>query len=112
MESSLETSVLVLNRVFQPIRVVSARRAFVMLYLDVARALDRGFFLHDFQSWRARGPTNGDDAIRTISSTLAIPRVVVLQRYDRVPRATVRLSRRNVFLRDAHTCQYCGRNPP
>jgi 5-methylcytosine-specific restriction endonuclease McrA len=26
-----------------------------------------------------------------------------------VPRREIRFSRRNVYLRDAHTCQYCGR---
>ena len=38
-----------------------------------------------------------------------LPRVVQLVTYDRMPRSTVRLTRRNIFLRDGHTCQYCGR---
>ena len=39
----LNCSVLVLNRHFQPIHVTNAKRAFSLLYLGVARALDREF---------------------------------------------------------------------
>ena len=38
-----------------------------------------------------------------------MPRVVVLQAYDRLPRREVRFSRQNIYLRDNFTCQYCGR---
>ena len=38
-----------------------------------------------------------------------VPRVVQLVTYDRMPRSAVRLTRRNIFLRDGHTCQYCAR---
>jgi 5-methylcytosine-specific restriction endonuclease McrA len=40
---------------------------------------------------------------------LKVPRVVVLQAYDRMPRTQVRFSRQNVYLRDGFTCQYCGK---
>ena len=35
-----------------------------------------------------------------------------LLRYDRTPRVSVRLTRRNLMFRDGHTCQYCGKRPP
>ena len=40
---------------------------------------------------------------------LMVPKIVVLSMYERVPRLEVRFSRRNVFLRDKFTCQYCTR---
>ncbi len=43
---------------------------------------------------------------------MRIPRIVLLVHYNTVPRAPVRLSRRNLFLRDDYTCQYCGLRPP
>jgi 5-methylcytosine-specific restriction endonuclease McrA len=108
----LRAPVLVLNRSYQPVRVTTARVAFEMLYLGRARAVGAGFELHDFAAW-ARVPPRGDDeAVGTPSGAIRIPRVLLLATYNRVPRATVRLSRRNVFLRDAHTCQYCGARPP
>jgi 5-methylcytosine-specific restriction endonuclease McrA len=35
--------------------------------------------------------------------------VVRLLFYDRIPRQTVRLNRRNIFARDSNRCQYCGK---
>lgn len=102
-----------LNRSYQPVRVTTARRALMMLFAGNARALDANYDAHDFSSWRSL-PVNGvldADVIGTTSGPLRIPRVLLLSRYGRVPRATLRLSRRNVFLRDDYTCQYCGRTP-
>jgi hypothetical protein len=47
----LNTNVLVLNRLYQPIHVTTVRRAFTLLYQGVARAIDREYRLFDFQSW-------------------------------------------------------------
>ena len=49
----LDSSVLVLNRLYQPIHVTSVRRAFTLLYQGVARAIDREYRLFDFESWAA-----------------------------------------------------------
>mgnify|MGYP001606974937 CR=1 FL=1 len=46
-------SVLVLNRQFHPVHVTSTRRAMVMLYSGIAKALDRQFELYDFENWAA-----------------------------------------------------------
>ncbi|HEX2863126.1 MAG TPA: HNH endonuclease, partial [Deinococcales bacterium] len=44
------------------------------------------------------------------STVFPVPSVVRLKRYVRRPaRYQVAFNRRNVFRRDAHTCQYCGR---
>lgn len=85
----------------------------MMLYAGNARALDAAYDAHDFVSWRGLPLMSeaDDDVIGTSSGLLRIPRVLLLVRYGRVPRATLRLSRRNVFLRDDYTCQYCGRSP-
>jgi 5-methylcytosine-specific restriction endonuclease McrA len=41
-----------------------------------------------------------------------VPRVIVLQIYDRIPKTKVRFSRHNIYMRDGNTCQYCGRTLP
>jgi len=83
---------LVLNATFEPLCVVSSRRALVLV-LDAKAEL-----VHhtggEFRSERARFPE---------------PSVVRLAQYVRVPRQTrVAISRRSVFARDGHRCQYCG----
>ena len=48
----LDAAVLVLNRCFLPVHVTSARRAFVLLYQGVAKAVDERYDTFDFETWR------------------------------------------------------------
>ena len=50
--------------------------------------------------------------IRTVNRAIRIPRVIVLQLYDRIPKTKVRFSRHNIYMRDGNTCQYCGLELP
>jgi 5-methylcytosine-specific restriction endonuclease McrA len=104
----LNCSVLVLNRHFQPIHVTNAKRAFSLLYLGVARVIDREFRSFDFASWAALSADAGDDVVHTIDRAIRVPRVIILQIYDRIPKTKVRFSRHNIYMRDGNTCQYCG----
>jgi 5-methylcytosine-specific restriction endonuclease McrA len=106
------TAVLVLNRHFQPIHVTNAKRAFALLYQGVAQALDRQFRAFDFATWAQLSTEMGDDVIHTIDRAIRVPRVIVLQMYDRIPKTKVRFSRHNIYMRDGNTCQYCGRMLP
>lgn len=83
---------LVLNATFEPLCVVASRRA-LLLVLD-----GKADLVHDtgacFHSARAAYPE---------------PSVVRLAQYVRLPRQSrVAISRRSVFARDNHRCQYCG----
>ena len=105
----LATQVLVVNRHLQAVHITSARRAFVLMWTDIARALDESWVAHEFDAWSALTPRECDVTIGTSRGAIRVPRVVQLVTYDRMPRSAVRLTRRNIFLRDGHTCQYCGR---
>ncbi|MEM6853526.1 MAG: HNH endonuclease, partial [Planctomycetota bacterium] len=39
---------------------------------------------------------------------LAVPKIIRLLGYDRLPEQGVKLNRRNIFARDHNRCQYCG----
>ena len=104
----LSLPVLLLNLYFAPVSVTTARRAIVLLFGGSARALGE---THDFLRWRHMPVRDLDDALPIVGGALRVPRVLHLVRYDRAPRPVVRLTRRNVMLRDQHTCQYCGRRP-
>jgi 5-methylcytosine-specific restriction endonuclease McrA len=108
----LNASVLVLNRHYQPVHVTSAKRAFSLLYLGVARVLDREFRTFDFDSWSQLSSGAGDDVVHTINRAIRVPRVIVLQIYDRIPKTKVRFSRHNIYMRDGNTCQYCCQTLP
>ncbi|HEU5116489.1 MAG TPA: HNH endonuclease [Isosphaeraceae bacterium] len=115
---ALESSVLLLNKLYMPVRVISARRAFCLLAKDLAEVItldDGAYRAYDFDEWRARSSVEivrrgpDDDYVRTVRSFIEVPRIIRLLGYDRLPRQRVKFNRRNVFARDENRCQYCGR---
>jgi len=112
----LDRQVLVLNRLWQPVNTCSARRAFTLLFLDHAHVVDAGenndFFTHDVQSWIAHSSMvdggNGGELIRSVSCSFLVPKIIVLQNFDRLPKKEIKFTRENVFQRDRYTCQYCA----
>jgi 5-methylcytosine-specific restriction endonuclease McrA len=109
----LNTQVLVLNRSFLPVHVTTVRRAFTLLYVGLAKAVDEQFKTFDFDSWAAlSAAVHDEDRIGLVGRTIRVPRVIILQAYDRLPKRHVRFSRLNIYARDRNTCQYCGRAYP
>lgn len=104
----LTLPVLVLNRVYQPVRITTVRDAMRLLFTGTARVLDDTGELVDVHGWRAAPVRDGDDFVPLVHGQLRVPRIVHLRRYGRLRRATLRLTRRNLMLRDGHQCQYCG----
>ena len=120
-EDPLKVSVLVLNRVYRPVRVVNARRAFTFLYKNDAEAIahvDARYQNYPFDHWirfsadQVRQGLDGHDYVHTPTTTLIVPRVIRLLNCDRVPKKTIRFSRRNVMARDEYRCQYCAKRLP
>jgi 5-methylcytosine-specific restriction endonuclease McrA len=83
---------LLLNATYEPLCVVSSRRAIVLVLAEKAEPVD-----------------SASDVVHAELISLAVPVVARLTRYVRVPfPASVPLSRRAVFTRDGQTCVYCG----
>lgn len=117
----LNSSVLVLNRHYMALRVITARRAFILLYREAAEVIDieEGRFCnYGFDAWcelsqlRSEDRQHHDDWIRAVHFDIQVPRIVRLVRFDKQYTATVRLNRRTLFARDGHRCQYCGQSLP
>jgi 5-methylcytosine-specific restriction endonuclease McrA len=119
---ALEASVLVLNKMFMAVHVISVRRAFCLLFKELAEVVsleDGQFATYDFETWRELSEyrrhnfrQEEDDWVRTVSTEIQVPRVVRLLGYDKLPKQTVKFNRRNIFARDHNQCQYCGKKFP
>jgi 5-methylcytosine-specific restriction endonuclease McrA len=81
--------VLVLNASYEPLNITTWRRAMVMLLKGKAEGLE-----HDLS--------------QAIRPDHFLPTVIRLRSFVRVPYKQMPLTRRNVFQRDGHACQYCG----
>jgi 5-methylcytosine-specific restriction endonuclease McrA len=117
-KSGLDCNVLVLNKHYMAIRIVGARRAFSLLFRDLAEVVSfeqDGYSNYNFQSWcevsqfRRYFEPAGHDWVSTVNFHIAVPRIIRLLFYDRLPRNEVKFNRRNIFARDKNRCQYCGK---
>lgn len=92
MQPSLKELVLVLNTNYEPINVCTMRRAMGLIFSEKASMLQ-----------------NGRGEIHTAREVYPAPSVIRLERMVRRPRPKVKLNKQEIFRRDGHTCQYCGR---
>jgi len=121
IKSGLYCNVLVLNKHYMAIRITSAKRAFSFLYQKLAEVVyceEGNYCNYDFDSWcelsqvkRSFEP-DGHDWVATVNFHIAVPRIIRLLGYDRLPRNHVKFNRRNIFARDKNHCQYCGKKYP
>lgn len=85
-------STLLLNASFEPLAVLSWKRAMVLVMDDRAEVI----------------VGDEEDPIRTPSTTFPRPVVIRLIAYVKIPwRAKVALNKRNLYARDKGKCQYC-----
>src|SRR6476660_7943519 len=96
---ALDASVLVLNKLFMAIHIISVRRAFCLLAKELAEVVsleDGQYATYDFETWREVSEYRArnfreeeDDWVRTSSTPIQVPRIIRLTGYDRLPRQTV-----------------------
>ena len=87
----LASPVLVLNLNYVPINVSTARRAIILLGKGKAELLE-----------------NHRGQVRTVSTVIDVPSIIRLAYLVKRPFAPRKLSKKEIFLRDKYTCQYCG----
>ena len=115
----LNSSVLVLNKHFSAIRVISVRRAFTLLCKNAAEVMDKTnghYDTYGFTQW-VKASVNGHNCadaefVHTPTINIKVPRVIRLVVYDKFRRTVLRITRRNILARDDNHCQYCGKKLP
>lgn len=88
--------VLVLNATYEPLNVVSVKRAVVLLLKEKAELIEAA-----------------EAKLRAENFSLPVPLVIRLVYFVKIPRrVSLPVTRRGVLSRDNYTCQYCGVAPP
>src|SRR3954447_5814218 len=123
----LGANVLVLNKYYQAIRVINVRRAFSLLCREQAEvihiendaATGKSQWQNlNFSDWQELSQLKAEfepdefDWIHTVRFQIAVPRIIRLLGYDKLPRQDVKFNRRNIYARDSSRCQYCGKKFP
>jgi 5-methylcytosine-specific restriction endonuclease McrA len=83
---------LLLNTTFEPISVLSWKKAITLVFLGKVEVLKEY-----------------EKEIKGVSVNMRQPAVIRLLRLVRNNHVNVKFSRKNIFLRDNYTCQYCGK---
>ncbi len=116
MEAALDQPVLVLNRLWQAVNVIGAKRAFALLsrgHAHVVHHHEDDFRMFSMMDWIDFSITNPPSAhlemVHTPTRTIRLPRVILLTFFDKLPCKELKLTRNNVFERDRNTCQYCSK---
>lgn len=115
---------MLLNAHYAALRVVSARRAFTLLFkrdrnyqpvAEVVHIEDGRYVSYNFSDWAALSAFQREfepakfDWIRTVRFDIAVPRIIRVLTFAKLPRQDVKFNRRNLFARDGNACQYCGK---
>lgn len=92
MTNTVSGTVLVLNQNYEPLNICNVRRAIVLVFDGKAEVLEEY-----------------SRALRSACAEFASPSVIRLVYMIKRPRPKVKLTRKEIFIRDDHTCQYCGK---
>lgn len=91
---------LVLNNDYTPISIISWKRALTW-YIKYENNQSYGIDIIDFYK--------DDYIVGTHDKKYPIPAVAKTKRFFKSRKSSVPFSRKNIFLRDNYTCQYCGK---
>ena len=92
MNSILNRKVLVLNQSYEPLMVINAKRAIVLIIKDKVKMLEKY-----------------SENIRSVQNSFDLHSVIGLNFYVHIKYKDIVLNRRNILKRDDYRCQYCAK---
>jgi 5-methylcytosine-specific restriction endonuclease McrA len=107
-------TVLALNSNYIPIRIISKYSAIGKMYCGLASAIiieNGSYIIYDFNKWLEFSLTAKDYAfIQAVSQQIAVPKVLIYNKYDKIPKVSLKLTRKAIYTRDNYTCYLCGKD--
>ena len=90
---NLNNKVLLLNNSYEPISIITAKKAVIMYFLDKVDVVKKSKIV-----------------INSLYLKFNIPEVIKLKNYIYIKHSKIPLTRKNILKRDNNTCQYCCKN--
>ena len=107
---TLRNPVLILNKAWIPIRIKDVQRAITLLCRERACVVDpKSYELYNWENWYNQEVNNDELYIQSAKKKVKVPDIIILSKYDKIPRETPKLTKRNIFIRDSFRCQYSGK---
>lgn len=108
----MSSTVLVLNRNFTAVQVASWEKVMCLLFQGHAEVVDEDYRTFNFSDWSEISKLmteNPNGFVHSPSMRIAVPSMIRLTRYDKLPQRTVRFTRKNIFEHYEYRCAYCGK---
>ena len=109
------SKVLVLNQNFKFLDITDVTRAIGLLCKGYASVVTENYETFPFDDWVTYSsgfPYEETECIRSINFHIRIPKVIKFNYKVRGRKdLEVRFNRKNIYIRDNYTCQYCGYKP-
>lgn len=111
----MNRDVLVLNKAWYAIQIADWQKVMSLLYQNAAEAVDENMCSYDFNNWVELSKniqSNPKGFVCTTTLKIAVPEVVRLLHYDKLPRQDVKFTRRNIYEHYEYKCCYCAKELP
>ena len=106
----LDKPVLVLNKSWMPIRIVTVKRACTLVFADKASIIcPDDYSVHHWKDWLDLSLSEEEECIQMVQCCMKIPEVIVLLKFNKANLSGVKLTKRNLYIRDRQICQYSGK---
>tara|TARA_Y100000310_G_C20677963_1_gene814188 strand:- start:1306 stop:1917 length:612 start_codon:yes stop_codon:yes gene_type:complete len=99
-----------LNKNWTPVDIDTVKKSLIKVFCGQALIIDTDDYqTYDFEGWAELPLKDGDDFIQTTSSRVRVPEVILLTQYGKIPFFDVKLTRKNLLIRDGHRCAYTNK---
>lgn len=105
-------STLVLNKNYLATEIAEWERVMSLVYTGAASVVDQDYQAYSFSDWCELSAAMADSPngfVHTTSLRIAIPDVIRLSRFERLPSRLMAFTRHNIYEHYKYHCAYCGR---
>ena len=105
-------NVLVLNSGMYAIHIIDWQKAISLIYRGQASVVDEDYRRYNFDEWTELSAMISDSPngfVHSVNLKVAVPEVIALNFYDRLPDSDVKFTRKNIYHHYVSKCCYCGK---